>query len=491
MQDTTANKIDNTAYAACLSQLNNAIPNVLKYIDTLPKHRTAAEYSNALHIPVSPLQDNEDLIYFAEKKAAELFDKQTARALRKELEKRFIAMTANHHGMDFHPEFLQGNLIFAQGCQYAVPLFAWGGVPGDNASFARGMLASPRTNAGFKPHKIPLFSNADRRIFINQKSAYTGTQIQNSLKRLSKYDLSPQEEEKIKELLADIYSNQNVLAQKDFKDQMSLANFLLWRKLFPEEPYLPLVSLELQSLAANLVIKDLQNPTTLIAKIITEKELTKEIYFLLDSTRSCWTVENEQIKKGSFLFWAVDEKKRSLRLNYSQEKNALFCPENPKLFFPLNAQTIAKALRGSMLLPSLYLTFAATAMARGLNCAGGIFQFEYLPDMAKQTARALLNCGEQSLASKISAQSPLCTGFLPLQTCTPFSENMHETVGAGALEMLIHGGLTKNILQKLAETKIKEAFLSALAYHYEDLINPQEYVQDWKKNLFYPAPITL
>ena len=49
--------------------------------------------------------------------------------------------------MDFHPEFLQGDLVFALGCRDAVPLFACGGVPCNNLAYPRGLLLGYITNA--------------------------------------------------------------------------------------------------------------------------------------------------------------------------------------------------------------------------------------------------------------------------------------------------------------------------------------------------------
>lgn len=472
------NKIDVSLYQQCLQEVKNVIPHVTEFIFSLPSKTLLADYAKTFYTRTEPLQDGGDLLFFVRKETERLFGGKSAEAMEKELEERFVALTANHHGIDFHPEFFQGNIVFSFGCRRVIPLFSWGGVPGDNVSFARGMLLSPRSGATFAPYRIPLFSNKDRRIFITQKNAYAEKDIRPLGQICSEYALSEREAKTVKRIVSDIFLNNAVLRQKSFQDQMSLANFLLWEMLFEKEKYLPLLTVELQTLAAKLIEKDLKDTSSLVYCIIAEKELTQAVYRELDNARACWSLNNGTVEKGSFLFWAVDEKKQHRKLSYLPAEHALVCAENPKLVFPLKADVIAEALRQKRLLPALYLSFASVAMARGLNCAGGVFQFDYLPTMAEKTAEALVSCGERAAASKISVSSPLSTGFLPLQVRADFSR---EKTNACAVDMLLNGGMTGEILDKIQNIGTQKAFLSALAYHYEDLIPKEKHISGWHK----------
>lgn len=472
------NKIDISLYQQCLQEVKNIIPHVTEFIFSLPSGTLLADYAKTFYTRTEPLQDGGDLLFFVRKETERLFGADLAEAMEKELEDRFAALTANHHGMDFHPEFFQGNIVFSFGCRRVIPLFSWGGVPGDNASFARGMLLSPRSGFTFAPYRIPLFSNKDRRIFITQKNAYTEKDIRPFGQICSEYALSEREVKTIQRVVSDIFLNNAVLCRKSFQDQMSAANYLLWEMLFEKEKYLPLLTIELQTLAAKLIATDLKDTSSLVYRIIAEKELTQAVYRELDNARACWSLNNGLVEKGSFLFWAADENKQHRKLSYSPAEHALVCAENPKLFFPLRTDVITEALRNKKLLPALYLSFASVAMARGLNCAGGIFQFDYLPTMAAKTAKALASCGEPAAASKISACSPLSTGFLPLQVRADFSR---EKTNACAADMLLSGGMTGEILDKIRSTDTQSAFLSALAYHYEDLIPKEKHIPFWYK----------
>ena len=111
----------------CLNQLRDAIPEAMALMEGPAGELSLAEYARAMPGGGAALQDGEDMVALAEREAARLFSPAAGAALRRELENRFLALTANHHGVDFHPEFLQGDLVFALGCRDAVPLFACGG----------------------------------------------------------------------------------------------------------------------------------------------------------------------------------------------------------------------------------------------------------------------------------------------------------------------------------------------------------------------------
>ena len=147
----------------CLAQLREAIPDAMRLVDGEEGKLSLRDYAAALApSEVPPLQDGDDLIALAEAEAARIYTPETGTALRAELEERFLALTANHHGVDFHPEFLQGDMLVALGCKHAVPLFACGGVPCNNMSFPRGILLPPRSTDSTLPGRYA----ADRKSVV-------------------------------------------------------------------------------------------------------------------------------------------------------------------------------------------------------------------------------------------------------------------------------------------------------------------------------------
>ena len=103
----------------------------------------AAGFGAEASLPRPP-QAADDLVELAASTCARLYSADVGQALRRELETNLHALTANHHGVDFHPEFFQGDLLFAMSCRHAVPLFNCGAVPANNVAAASCWDAAPR-----------------------------------------------------------------------------------------------------------------------------------------------------------------------------------------------------------------------------------------------------------------------------------------------------------------------------------------------------------
>lgn len=480
---------------SCLNRLRCAIPEALAIAESTSGRLSLKAWARSWKPATSePLQPGDDLVTLAEAEASRLFSAAAGRALRRELERRFCALTANHLCVDFHPEFFQGDLVFALGCAHAVPVFACGGVPCDNAAFPRGMLLAPRARGTTKPFHLPLLSNVGRRALVSAREPYDPIQVQTALAALPRAPLSLPERQAAETIIRRVYLSAPVLGQQSFRDQMSVANALLWKELTaPGFRLPPLLSLDMQRLAAELVISDLARPGTLACDLLLEPELTQAVFHALNGSRACWTLGEDPkstgAAKGTFLFWAVDEQKRGVRLTLLAEEHALAGtnpagqPDPAAPRFPLKASALTEALRQGRLLPSVYLSFAALGLARGLVCCGGVFQCAYLPRMAEGTATALRWCGDAGRAARIAVSSPLCTGTLPLRARVSPPHGETADCAAGPVELLVSGGITASTWEELAETSFQEAFFRALAYHYEDLVPPDEREDGWMEAL--------
>lgn len=469
-----------------MCQLRSAIPAAMACAEGEAGRLSLAAYSQRFGSAKSggkePLQDGGDIIGLAEAKTAALFSPELGKALRRELETRFAALTANHHGIDFHAEFLQGNFVFSLASTYAVPVFAWGGVPCDNAAFPRGVLFAPRRANTHKPFHVPLLSNAARRAFVSARAACAESDIGTGRQSEAWEALSENERGLLRRAASEIYGSPSFLNRKMFHEQMSVGNALLWERLCAASLSLPpLVCLELQQLARDLLILDLQNPYSLCSLILTEPQLTGALYARLNGERACWTHTQNGMERGTFLFWAINEKKQGERLCYSEKEHTL-CGGGQE--FSLNARDLTAALREGKILPSLYLAFMLTAAARGLVCAGGVFQCAYLPVMAEKTAEALQSCGENALAARLGVSSPFCTGALPLRVRFPLRQaNEERNCGAGGMEILQAGGLTPQVWEQLGAMSLKDAFFCSLDYQYEDLMPQGEREENWQELL--------
>ena len=464
----------------CLKQLRAVIPEAMAHMEGSAGALSLAEYARGMsQTGDAPLQDGEDLIALAEAEAARIFSPATGAALRRELETRFLALTANHHGVDFHPEFLQGALVFALGCKDAVPLFACGGVPCNNMAYPRGLLFPPREAGSAKPGRFPALAAGDRHAFVNAQIPFCAAHVHSALDGLPRAGLAETERHFAAEMLTGVYLHPSVLRQTCFRDQMSAANALLWNRLAGSGLRLPpLACLDFQHLCGLLLAEELKHPDTLAHALLLEPELTKAVFHALNGARACWSIqEDEPPMRGSFLFWGLDEKGRGVPLRPDFRERALISPRRPDMRFALKQDALSTALASRRLLPTLYLSFAMTALARGLACAGGVFQFAYLPAMKKGTAEALRRCGEHARADRLSVSCPLGAGFHALRA--PGTQNEDPDHAAGPLDILRHGGLSEKDWRTFGELRTEEAFLSSLQFQYEDIIPEAERLPGW------------
>jgi len=484
----------NTLRSACLEQLKTAIPGALSYALSRDESLCLADYAAMLPGGFAALQDGQDLLDLATAEASRLFTPAVGAALRRQWEERFLALTANHLGVDHHPEFLQGNLLLALDCSHAVPLLACGGVTCNNMAWPRGLLLPPRSADSTLPHRLPILPVGDRHAFVSAQIPFGPEHLRNALNKLEREKITERERSVAASVLNCVYTHPNVLIQKSFRDQMAVANALLWQHLAaPDLRLPPLVCLDLQHLCARLVAKDLQSPNSLAYRLLLEPVLTEAIWHQLNGVRACWTIDTTgQLLRGSFLFWALDEKGRGLALRMEERSpsdRTLVAVQRPETRFALEARSLQDALNQGLLLPTLYLSFAVTAMARGLACAGGVFQYDYLPLMAEHTISALRQCHEHAIADRIGIVSPLGTGFHALHARAWHADSpLHA---AGALDILHNGGLTAKTWENIAQAKVYAAFEASLPFQYEDIIPQAERLPGWLDALRRPAPCLL
>lgn len=441
-----------------------------------------------------PLQDGDDLLAVAGAEAKRLLGDEHARALIRTLEDDFCALTANHHGVDFHPEFAQGMLIFAlaRWNKPAVPVFSVGGVPMNNVSFPRGLCLGSGVGSGFRPRQIPIFPLRCKHTLVCAQPPFSREMLHSTAQSAAVRDLADAEKLVVNQLLGEVYAAQDVLAQKTFSDQATLLNSRIWSDCFTPEVNAPkLISLDMQSLSGQLAVADAVKAGSLFQALVLEPEGAAALYHALDGKRACWTLEGpeehakmQHVARGTFLFWALDEEGRAISMSLDATHHTLRATQRPDLDVALTRKDIELALVQKRIMPSLFLYFALLAMARGLRCCGGVYQLTYLPDMAAGVRHALRACGAASLAEHVEATSPLSTGFLPVRRMAQGNKAMPAaSYAAGLVEFLMHGGLGVENMERMRHLSTRDAFAVALAYHYEDLVSEAERLPDWNTAL--------
>lgn len=448
----------------------------------------AAVFCTDAALPKPP-QAADDLVDLAVATCARLYSPELGQALRRELESNLHALTANHHGVDFHPEFFQGDLLFAMSCRHAVPLFNCGAVPANNVAYPRGILlgyGSPG-EVSFRSHRLPVLPGRDRHGLISVRPAFSAAEV-TLPPRLSP---EPEDPHALNRLAQLVYRHPRVLAQQTFRDQASLMNGLLWQQIIPKTCDIPpLVSLDMQWLCGRLISADLEQPDSLVRNLLLRPPLVAAIWNALNGQRACWTGDAQGLQRGTFLFWGVDGKGRALALRPARDFRSLVAARDEGWRLPLDARQLSRALAEERILPSLFLYFATVTAARGLRCAGGVFQTSYLPRMIQGICAALRHCDADGLAARIAGAYRPCppgTGLLPLRLPCPDGPLRQIGRGAGAADLWLAGGLSPALWQALRRSRVDHALAASLPYHYEDL-SGQEMQPPLLDSLLQQAP---
>lgn len=430
----------------------------------------AAGFGAEASLPRPP-QAADDLVELAASTCARLYSADVGQALRRELETNLHALTANHHGVDFHPEFFQGDLLFAMSCRHAVPLFNCGAVPANNVAYPRGILLGCGTSGevSFRNRKLPILPGRERHGLISVRPAFTAAEVTLP----SHLPGQPEETHALDRLVQAVYRHPRVLEQHTFRDQAGIMNAVLWQQVIPKNCDIPpLVSLDMQWLCGRLITADLEHLDSLVRHLLLHPPLAAAVWEALNGQRACWTGDAQSLQRGTFLFWGVDGKGRALALRPARDFRSLEAARDSNWRLPLDARTLGKALKEGRILPSLFLYFATVAAARGLRCAGGVFQTSYLPRMIRGICTALRHCSADALAERISGSfrpCPPCTGLLPLRLSCPDGPLQQTGRAAGAADLWLAGGLSPALWQSLRDCRVDHALAASLPYHYEDL----------------------
>lgn len=456
---------------------------------------TLGEISRSLRsiVPAPAPQAAHDLIDLAAAEAARLLGEEAGRALVRSLENSYAVTTANHHGLDTHPEFLQGVIVFAldrllnrDGRVGVVPVLSTGEVPMSNMSFPQGMfLGRPKGEGSNAYHRLSLFRPESRKTLVSLQPPFTAGDVAQAGEGLLQKPFLPFEREILKSLLTEICGSTAVLRQTSYADQATVFNALMWPRLFGGKTELPrLIELDKAELARKLIIKDISDERSLIHSLLFQQEIREQLLLALNGTLGCWNCPDTErwsaAAQGTVLFWGIDLKGRAFNLGL-REDGVLVSEACPEFRLPLTPADVREALENKSILPGLYLSFAVMAIARGLMCCGGAYQTGYLADMRKRTAVALENAGETALARCIGAfpPSPMTTGLMPLR----FSAGEGTPYPAGPVEIMAAGGLTDARLEAVAAIPAHEAFALYLAYQYEDIIAPARRIAGWLSHL--------
>jgi hypothetical protein len=427
-----------------------------------------------------------------------------------------VVLTANHHGVDYFAQSVQGSVLFAlskingNAFRSTVPIFSCGNVPLDNLTYPMGLLLY-HVNGDKSyalPRKLPVFSNSLRRAMVSVSSPFTNEMVNRAKNRVDKMV----DENKIPSKLAfglhkilnEDYSCSDVMKLSGYSQQSVVLNHRIWKRLFKDSAIAPkMVYLELEEIAHRLLISDMFNPDSLAWSVLFDADLRDKVIEELDGKKACWNVDHlvkrlemakiDATKKrtsnssGTIFFWGINSKGRRIPLYLDTDglgKSVLRgMDDRGKLYqIPFTFESIIVALNEKRLLPSIFTCFLVIAFARGVTCLGGYFQAEYLPEMQKGFVNALRRAKGYHEAATVVEKVNTNTYLSGMQTVMVRAKD-NELIPAGPVEIIAGGGLTKRDLNKILSLTVKDAHLASLFETLPDVAPWAIETNKWQKDL--------
>ncbi|NTV42935.1 MAG: hypothetical protein HGA63_06505, partial [Syntrophobacteraceae bacterium] len=341
----------------------------------------------------------------------------------RDLEEHPVVLTANHHGVDYFAQSVQGTLLFSLMKQNAgdslttVPVFSCGNIPMNNLTYPLGMLIYQLREDYMKdaPKRLPIFPDRHKRTMVSTASGCDRAMVDRAVKRvegMSRNGEMPQELAACaREMLLNDYGDPSVMGLSSYSEQSVVLNQRTWKRLFSDPHSAPdLAYLELEKLVRMLLEVDLLNRESLAWKVMFDPELRGHILEGLDGHRICWHQRNlsrrlrtacgdhaEQIPSngcGTLFFWGVDGSGRKIPLiierdDQGKERLRGLDDRGTIWDFPFSPAALLESMRENRLIPSLFTCYLTVALARGVVCLGGYYQAEYLPAIQRAVLRGL------------------------------------------------------------------------------------------------------
>jgi len=467
-------------------------------------------------VPTTPLQPTADLEKVVYQYAEPLLGETVARQAAAELADCPVVLTANHHGVDYFAQSAQGSLLFSlfkkmvSRTGSTVPIFACGNIPLDNLTYPLGLLLYhiKSDSLDAMPKKLPVFSNKYRRAMVSVSAPFDAGMVQRAHARSEKMIQDQELDTRLNRTLHEIFQKEyglsEVLNLSSYSDQAVVLNSRIWKRLFKDPAEASdMVYLELEKIVQRLLEIDLKNTDSLASQVLFNETLRENVICGLDKAKACWEIEKLDKRRavdqfnaveqkelngcGTLFFWGINDAGRRvpLSLNADGTSSHKLCgvDDRGKAFeLPFTSRDILEALNTRRLLPSLFTSFLVLTFARGVTCAGGYYQGEYLPEMQQALVKILRNTpGFQDAADRVDAVATY-TYLSGMQTVmTQIDEG--GLIPAGPVEIIAGGGLDEADIEKILQLTVEEAHIASLFETIPDIAPWTAGDSGWKKEL--------
>lgn len=324
-----------------------------------------------------------------------------------QLEHYYYASTTDHFGPLHNPWVLNFNLVTALTyLEHPDPVLkniitlACSNVSLNNFSFPRGLSFTSDTTGCPKAQRLSFLpSNAHSCAVFNFRP-YTSVDIKKikTLLAAKKHDgeISADQSQAMAVILDDVCASPDILACKNYADQVTKINFALWNRLMQgQKKTLNFVYIEQERLVSRLLLDHHLSQDSLIHRLVFDRSEQTLLARYFDGLPDAFSIAK---KCGTYLFWAQLPGEH-LRHQLWKDGDALVSSDGTYRI-ALEPEAIAGALRRGELIPSVLLTFITLCFYYGLKCLGGMGQVSYLPVLQAAYVRMQTELGNAHAAEQ-------------------------------------------------------------------------------------------
>jgi hypothetical protein len=453
-------------------------------------------------------QSHEDLADVVYEYAAPLLGEELAAMAREELKQSPVVLTANHHGVDYFAQSVQGTLLFSQrklpNGQKArtVPVLACGAIPLNNLTYPRGMLCYSVTQfkqAGM-PIRLPIFPKRLQNDTVSLAAPFEKGAIdrakKSTFKMVNDNLISAATGKTLMSVLEGEYSCPGVLGLSSYSDQAVVINSLLWKRLFRDDAVPQLFYLEQEEIVRTLLVRDLASTTCMASLLMLDVGFLKILLSKLDGAQGCWQSEGLENRilsadslrskptksTGSFLFWWIDDAGRRvpLVLDKCSDRSYLrgISESGVQCKVELTANSLIDGLETKRLMPSTFTCFLVLAFARGVTCVGGYYQADYLPAIQLGLVRAIEEHGSHRSLIPYIQGIPTAKYLSGIQTvmCRWDNGALHP---AGPLEIIASEVSLNDHISTIVDMTVQDAHRASLVETVADAAPDEVISEDW------------
>ena len=398
-----------------------------------------------------------------------------------------LLLSANHHGVDFCAQAIQGNLLvysLLKTKNYKLktssfPIFACTTIHLGNSNFPRGMLLYD--NEAGKPNviiKIPVYPLSERNAMVGRVRPMTEAMVRTALDALRKERRQGTISDPIYRTAAEIFEGDylrgDVLGAESYAHQATLLNHRLGRRMVRGDEA-DFVYVEIEEIAARLLGEALGRSDSLECRLLFDVELRTALLEELEGVRGCFStptlhrmtqermVDSVKAARGTHFFWGVDASAKRYPLALVADTLFGVDMSGHCHAFEFTAGAVRQGLERRDLYPGLFLTFLQFAMLRGAVMLGGCFQGEYLRRMSEGLGRALARVGDSRRESVVAPPGRYVSGPMFLM-----GEGRAGAFPKGPVELIRDGGVTLEELREAMSLSFEHAHVYGLCGFRED-----------------------